>query len=92
MEELTDFGQLQELLGSILGKQSISFSQLAEQLQKGDFQGLKNSLEQMILGWLKEGNLFHLSDYAGILLLVVLFALMRAMGQAFENKSITVFS
>lgn len=92
MEELTDFGQLQELIRSILGENSLSFSDLVAQLEAGDFHGLKNSLEQMLLGWLKGGEIFHLSDYAGILLLVVLFALLRAMGQAFENKSITSFS
>lgn len=92
MEELTDFGQLQELLRSILGVNSLSFSELVAQLEAGDFHGLKSNLEQILLGWLKEGGLFHLSDYAGILLLVVLFALLRALGQAFENKSITVFS
>lgn len=92
MEELPDFGQIQELLASIMGESPLSFSDLVAQLQAGDFQGLKNSLEQMITGWLKGGEFFHLSDYAGILLLILLFALLRAMGQAFDNHSITVFS
>lgn len=91
MEELTDFGQLQELIGSMMGENTISFSQLVNQLQAGDFQGLKDSLGTMLSDWLT-GGLFHLSDFAGILVLVLLFALLRAMGQAFENKSVTTFS
>lgn len=92
MDEFTDFGQLQELLGSVLGSNEVSFSELVGQLQAGDFQGLKNSLGQLFLGWMKGGELLHLSDYAGILLLVLLFALMRAVGQAFENQSVAAFS
>lgn len=92
MEELTDFGQLQELLESILGKNSISFSDLVAQLQTGDFSGLKDHLLAMLSEGITKGDFFHLSDFAGILILVLLFALLRAMGQAFENKSITVFS
>lgn len=92
MEDLTDFRQLQELLASVLGESSMSFADLVAQLQSGNFQGLGDSLGQMLLDWLKDGGMFHLSDYAGILLLVVLFAFMRAMGQAFENKSVTMFS
>lgn len=92
MEELTDFGQLQELIGSMLGEYSVSFSELVAQLQSGDFSGLKNYLGRALAQWLAEGGLLHLSDFAGILLLVLLFALLRAMGQAFENKSVTVFS
>lgn len=92
MDELTDFGQLEELIASILGKSSISFSDLVSQLQAGDFSGLKDSLGKMLSDWLTGGGLLHLSDFAGILLLVLLFALLRAMGQAFENKSVTAFS
>ncbi|MGN0294595.1 MAG: stage III sporulation protein AE [Lachnospiraceae bacterium] len=92
MDDLTDFGQLQDLLGSVLGGSEVSFSELVVQLQAGDFQGMKDTLVQLLLGWLKGGELLHLSDYAGILLLVLLFALLRAVGQAFDNRSVTVFS
>lgn len=92
MEDLTDFGQLEELLGSVPGNSGMSFAGLVAQLQSGDFGGMKDAARQMLMEWVKNGSLFHLSDYAEILLLVVLFALMRAMGQAFENKSITSFS
>ncbi|MCI7100296.1 MAG: stage III sporulation protein AE [Lachnospiraceae bacterium] len=92
MDDLTDFGQLQDLLASILSSNEVSFSELVGQLQAGDFQGMKDSLEQLLLGWLKGGELLHLSDYAGVLLLVLLFALLRAVGQAFDNRSVTAFS
>lgn len=92
MDDFTDFGQLQELLGSILGSNEMSFSELVRQLQAGDFQTVKNNLGQYLYGCLKNGELFHLSDYAGVLMLVLLSALLRAAGQAFENRSVTVFS
>lgn len=92
MEEWTDFGQLQELLGSMTGKPGVSFSDLVDMLQSGDFAGLKNAAADFASEWLLGENFLNLSDFAGILILVLLFALLRAMGQAFENKSITVFS
>lgn len=92
MEELTDFGSIQELIGSMTGNHALSFSQLVAQLQEGDFSGLKDTVVNMLSDWLTDGGLLPLSDFAGILLLVLLFALLRAMGQAFENKSITTFS
>lgn len=46
MEDV-DYGQLQELLGSVLENNNISFEGLVQQLQAGDFSGLKKSLGQM---------------------------------------------
>lgn len=91
MEDI-DYGQLQELLGSVLENNNISFEGLVQQLQAGDFSGLKESLGQMFADWLAGGGGLHLSDFSGILLLVFLFAILRIVGQAFESKAINTFS
>lgn len=91
MEDV-DYGQLQELLGMALEESSVSFETLVQQLQTGKFGELKTMLVQMGKEWLLGGAGLRLSDFSEILLLVFLFALLRMMGHAFENKALMAFS
>lgn len=86
-----DFSQIQELLGSMTEKCPITFGELVALFRTGDFSGLK---EQAVL-WMKNQigeQWLAVSDYSGILLLLVLYGLMCAMGHAFENPSIPIFA
>lgn len=87
MGETPDYQEIQALLSSVFDQHPLSFETLVSQLQSGDFSQAGATLFSLVRDWMSRGGLFHLADFAGIVLLVLLFALLRITGQAFENKS-----
>ncbi|MCI6732514.1 MAG: stage III sporulation protein AE [Lachnospiraceae bacterium] len=91
MGETADFRELQSLLISILGSDAPDFSDLVSLVKSGNFEKLGEMAGKQILQWVM-GEGLQWQEMGGILILVILLAFMKSMGEAFENSSISLFS
>lgn len=87
-----DFREIQQLLREGGRNFSFSFEEAVSYLQNGNLQGffvyLLDCLKQMVL----QDELFHLHEFKQIFLLIFLSVLLHVCGEAFTNKTVTLFS
>lgn len=87
-----DFREIQQLLNEILQDSAFSIEQAISFLQNGNLQGLFSYLAASVKTIILQDGLFHLDDFKQIFILMLLSVLLHVSGEAFTNKTVTLFS
>lgn len=87
-----DFGEIQQLLNEILRDSVFSFEEAVSFLQNGNLQGLFTYLLDCLKIIILQDGLFHLNDFKQIFILMFLSVFLHVLGEAFTNKTVTMFS